>query len=248
MSFNKKRNILYNFKLNTKQQQYAEFVIDDETNKFPYSKLVSGEYDLVFIYGTKNFTYTIVLKNNCPANKPFKCLIGNDKCVATQTDCDCPDGYTKCGNMNYCVHNGTENYMCSNVNPPNQKVCPFGKVLCADLSCRDNYTDCSIFYPCEKKKNRCPDQTCHRDLNNCPKTIDCGNSSKYVCNNDKCVDSELECDESVICDSDPNTYLCDGNECARTWEYCPKKTKCWSFLLLKYLSLCEDGVCRSTCP
>ena len=96
---------------------------------------------------------------------------------------------------------------------------------------------------------KCPDQTCNSKIRFCPKTIDCGNSSKYVCNNDKCVDSELECEESKSCDSDTYTNLCDGNTCSENWEDCPKKDNCCiKTLFSRYsISLCEDNECRETC-
>ena len=133
--------------------------------------------------------------------------------------------------------------MCPVIGIPNQKVCPIGKVLCADLSCRDNYNLCQVFEPCEGSKKRCPDQSCHKNPYHCPRTINCGNLSKYVSNDDKCVDSELECKESKICDSDEKTYLCDGNTCAESWEECPIKKSCKS-----RKSLCEGNTCKNNCP
>ena len=89
-------------------------------------------------------------------------------------------------------------HTCPVIGIPNQKVCPFGKVLCVDLICRDNYDLYEIFEQCEDLKKRCPDQSCHFNINHCPKTINCANYSKYVSNDNRCVDSELECKESVI--------------------------------------------------
>ena len=141
LNFHRTRYVFYNFKLNNTEKRYVEYIIDDDKNpnKIFYNKLVYGDYDLVFTYGSENLLYKIVLDNGCSSDEPFKCLVNETiQCVASQTDCDCPSKYVKCTKTNYCVpENNTD--MCSDITIPNQKVCPIGKVLCADLSCRDNY-------------------------------------------------------------------------------------------------------------
>ena len=256
LNFTKYKNLYYNFKLNDEEyaeKQYAEFVIDDDNkNRISFNKLIYGNYDLVFTDKSENLLYNIILDNGCPSDKPFKCSYRTTKCAASQIECGCPDNYIKCPYMNYCVKYYRTDmcfYPYTYVKIPNQKVCPVGKILCPDLSCRDNYNLCKDSDYCPLGMRRCPDQSCQSDTKDCPNTINCGNSSKYVCNNDKCVDSELECDESVICNSGNNTYLCDGNTCASSWEECPKKKSCvWSMVFSTYLSLCEDGDCKPTCP
>ena len=247
LNFHRTRYVFYDFALNITKKQYIEFVISDK-NKIAYNKLVSGSYDLVFAQGFENRKYYIFLDNGCSSDKPFKCSIDNiTQCVASQTECDCPNGYYKCNYTHYCVPENNKDTMCPNVKIPNQKVCPIGKVLCADLSCRDKYDDClEEFDSCDTIK--CPDQTCNSKIRFCPKTIDCGNSSKYVCNNDKCVDSELECEESKSC-KNSSKYLCDGNKCASSWDKCDKKKSCWwSWLeVWEIYSLCEDKYCRKKC-
>ena len=123
---------------------------------------------------------------------------------------------------------------------PNQKVCPVGKVLCADFSCRDSYDQCLTFHSCGIKE-RCPDQTCINNIDNCPNTLACKNSEQVVCNNNKCADSELDCEESVVCDTEPNTYLCDGNFCSTSWTECDNKKNCG------FSKLCEDDSCKNKC-
>ena len=197
LNFTKISYIFYNFKLNNDKyidQQYVEFIIDDENNKIPYKSLLSGNYGLVFTDGSEKLSYNIVLKNGCDSDKPFKCSIsGKMKCVRSQTDCDCPKGYFKCGFMHYCVPDNKISEMCPDV-LTTQRVCSFGKVLCGDLSCRDEYKECPIFDSCEFEEIKCPDQTCKTNLKDCPNFINCKSPKNYVCNNGKCVESELECD------------------------------------------------------
>ena len=250
LNFNRTRYVFYNFKLNNTERRYAEYIIYDvkNQNKIFYNDLVYGEYDLVFVYGSEKLLYNIILDNGCSFSKPFRCSVNKTiQCVTSQTDCDCPDYYYKCDFTHCCVpENRTD--MCSNVEIPNQKVCPIGKVLCADLSCRDSYTDCfkEFGYCYHPSTKRCPDQTCAITINYCPKTIDCGNSSKYVCNDDKCVESELECVESAVCDSGENTYLCNDNTCKENRGKCPTKKYCIRGLDYS-ISLCADNKCRENC-
>ena len=217
-----------------------------------------------------NLIKCIYPPNDCPSETPFECKVnGETKCVSSQTDCDCPTGYIRCDYMHYCVPENrpdmcaTTRYtkaQCKRINngytlfadgkcrsktngrTPNQKVCPIGKVLCADLSCRDNYDLCLVSDYCQDGESRCPDQTCQFYTENCPNTITCEKSTDYVCNNDKCVESELECESSAICDLEPFTNLCDGNLCTDSWEDCPKKVSCGHGK-----SLCSDNICREIC-
>ena len=92
-------------------------------------------------------------------NAPFKYKVNGTKmCVKSQIDCDCPLRYIKCDYMSYCVPETRPdicqiyNYRtCSRISKnyiffddgiyrdkslrnPSQRVCPYGKVLCYDLS------------------------------------------------------------------------------------------------------------------
>ena len=42
---------------------------------------------------------------------------------------------------------------------PNQRVCPIGQVLCADLSYRDSYDDCMVSEVLEGTEKRCVDNS-----------------------------------------------------------------------------------------
>ena len=231
LNFNKQRHVFYYFTLKydkLTEKQYIEFIVDDDKNKIAYKNLVSGKYDLVFTDGSENLLYSINLNNGCSPNSPFRCQFNNKQCVASQTDCDCPEGYYKCDKyFFYCVKRedmcpGYNSYFdecwrifgndyflfydrkCRNkytYQAPNQKVCPIGKVLCADLSCKDNYDECTVSDECDLF--RCPDQTCVNYSQYCPTTFACENLNDYVCNNNTCVGSELECQESDVDDSTP---------------------------------------------
>ena len=253
---------------NNGQEKYGEeIVLNLEKYECPNGQILCPNSNSC----VNNLVSCIYPPNSCPSDKPFECKVnGVTTCVASQTDCDCPDGYIRCDYMHYCVPEDRpdmcastrySNTQCRRVSSnyklfadgkcrdkttgqtPNQKVCPIGKVLCADLSCRDSYPECLVSDYCGDGESRCPDQTCQFYTENCPNTITCEDSTQYVCNNDVCVDSELECEASAICDLDPFTNLCDGNFCASSWEDCPKKVSCGHGK-----SLCSDNVCRDTCP
>lgn len=208
-------------------------------------------------------------KNNCPSNYPFLCKVNNSqKCVESQTECDCPNGYKRCNYMKYCVPENrgdmcadyfsqiSENtckklkqfkFLCddgicriSRKLSPTQKVCPIGKVLCADLSCRDNYNECAVSDYCEEGEIRCGDQSCVVDYTECPSTISC-QDKKYVCPNGKCVDNEVECEGLPTCSVD-EPYRCQDNLCVKDKNSCVKNIACG-----QRMALCEDLICRTTC-
>ena len=203
--------------------------------------------------------------NTISAEKPFKCKVNKtETCTASQTDCDCPDGYHKCEIMNYCVPNDKQ-YMCPkfknlylfcltnnmvyNIDGicrkekigPNQRVCPIGKVLCADLSCRDSYDDC---YVTDKKNpllQRCIGQQIVTSATLCPSTITCSSESEVVCPTGECVSNEIYCPALNKCNND-YPYLCQNNVCAKDYDKCPPSISCGENKLL-----CSDNICREKC-
>ena len=213
--------------------------------------------------------YDCLDNNNCPNEKPFYCKKNNNyTCVESQTECDCPENYIKCGFMNYCVPENRKD-MCpdnliSNVNicsifknfpqlcvdgicrkslelEPTQKVCPIGNVLCADLSCRKNYDECFVSEKCKENQIRCIDQTCVDDVSDCPSTVSCGQSGNYVCPDNKCVSNEIECDALPVCNED-KPYRCHDNNCANEQKNCIKSVSCGH-----KMALCSDLICRTSC-
>ena len=203
--------------------------------------------------------------NNCSESTPFNCTVkGKYTCVKSQVYCDCPEGFIKCDIMNYCVPEDrpdmcpyfferyfyckekhlTENYdgVCREEDSgPNQRVCPIGKVLCADLSCRDNYKQCVVTDVQPYDKNRCIGQQLVTLAEECPSSITCESKDEFVCPTGKCVKNELECPSLSNCDED-YPYLCQNNECAIDFKSCPESISCGENKLM-----CPDNICREKC-
>ena len=212
----------------------------------------------------ENLYQCITPPNDCDKSTPFKCKVnGTEQCVKSQTDCDCPEGYYKCSYMHYCVPE-TRKDMCTkfmlktcrqaNMVPyadgvcrhrggsdPNQIVCPIGKVLCADLSCKDNYSLCPISPELSPGKIRCVDQTMADSANECPSTIHCLNPNYFVCSDGNCVENEIECAPLKECPLN-YPYLCANNVCVKTFTDCSKGITC-----NKGQALCYDLKCRDYC-
>ena len=197
--------------------------------------------------------------------KPFYCKVNDEyKCTESQTDCDCPDGYKKCSIMNYCVPDDREdmcpvfnqllfycmskkmtfNYdgICRKVNRgPNQRVCPIGKVLCADLSCRDNYDQCVITEEKAGTSMRCIGQQIVSSATACPSSITCSSNKEYVCPTGECVSNEVYCPGLNKCNEN-YPYLCQNNVCAKDFQSCAPSISCGENKLL-----CSDNICRENC-
>ena len=208
LEYSNHKNLFYNFKLKNEkytEQRFVEFVINDAENKVNYKNLIYGNYELFFIDESKKLSYNIVLDNGCSIKTPFKCSFGKDiKCAASQTGCGCPEEYEKCDKMPYCVPKIEKENMCPFVGTSYKRVCPIGKVLCADLSCKNNYGECFKYTHCRRHYKRCPDQSCLHDSYSCTELITCENTNDYVCNNKECVKSEIECEESTNSNKDTN--------------------------------------------
>ena len=204
--------------------------------------------------------------------KPFWCKVGGvETCVASQTECDCPLGYIKCDIMNYCVREDRED-MCAffliksnfcskkfgtqytayvdgicrlkSYHGPNQRVCPIGQVLCADLSCRNNYYECpdDEIDVCPENKVRCIGQAIVNELVECPSTFTCPNEDDVVCSNGECVSNEIECPALQKCNDPDKSYRCQNNDCKKDYESCPQPIACGH-----QFSLCSDSKCRDVC-
>ncbi|MCQ2964003.1 MAG: hypothetical protein MJ203_00325 [archaeon] len=208
----------------------------------------------------------------CTRDKPFSCLVGGEtKCVESQKDCDCPPGFYRCGWQHYCVPEERKGDMCPEVittnktcskdtfvqtyivfvdgicrtpdeHDPNQLVCPMGKVLCADLSCRDSYYDCYVPpNPCPADSIRCINQQCKVSNDLCPSTYACKNPLYKACPDGTCVKNEIECTTLPKCDGELG-YLCANLECAHDNPSCADKTSCGHGA-----DLCSDSICRKSC-
>ena len=211
-------------------------------------------------------------ENKCPyedqkIDKPFRCKEDPEKCVDSMTKCEAPTGSKKCGYMGALIPKDKD-YLCSYNLPldckrkypsyrifcddgicrtskalqPNQRVCPIGKVLCADLTCKDSVSECYNDWPeCGITQIRCPDQSCVDDQKNCPTTITCSNPDHFVCPDGTCVVNEIYCSRIKTC-PDEIPYLCSDNSCATKPESCPHSVACGHGK-----SLCSDLICRETC-
>ena len=217
----------------------------------------------------KNLTYCIPEKNRCKVGDikkyPFRCT-GSDECVDSMTKCK-PENASQCLYMNASYPEG-KSYLCSYYLPidckrkypsyrqlcpdgicrqsknlkPNQRVCPIGKILCADLTCKDNITECyNDWKECSGTQVRCPDQSCADDQKNCPTTITCSNPDDFVCPDGTCVENEIYCSKLKTC-PDETPYLCTDNSCSNKPENCPHTVACGHGK-----SLCSDLICRETC-
>ena len=197
--------------------------------------------------------------------KPFYCKInGEYSCAKSQTDCDCPDKYIKCDIMKYCVPKDRPdmcpsfksvsakcliNHLVENFDGicrskkigPNQRVCPIGKVLCADLSCRDNYDECVVTQVKESTLQRCIGQQTVRDALSCPSSVTCNTENEVVCPSGECVTNEIYCQGLKKCEEN-YPYLCQNNLCAETYDTCAPSISCGENKLL-----CQDNICRERC-
>ena len=200
-------------------------------------------------------------------SKPFWCKAnGTYECVKSQTDCDCPEGFIKCDIMHYCVPENrpdmcaefiVNNRLCkkygdfkmfddgicrpSDSRFPSQRVCPIGQVLCADLSCRDNYHECVVTPVCPDNKYRCIGQTITDSPELCPSTYSCPNEDDVVCSDGTCVSNEIYCPALTRCFGD-FSYRCQNSVCAVNYESCNQGVACGH-----QYSLCSDNICRLYC-
>ena len=214
----------------------------------------------------KNILECIPPENRCNStDKPFYCVVnGEKKCTKSQTDCDCPPNYEKCPIMKYCVPSDRKD-MCPIFKTypmnclrdgltlnfdgicrmkeigPNQRVCPIGKILCADLSCRDNYDQCVKTEVRQGIQNRCIGQQLVDMASLCPSSITCSSEDKVVCPNGECVSNEIYCPALNKCNAN-YPYLCQNNICAESFETCPISVSCGTNKLL-----CSDNICRESC-
>ena len=124
---------------------------------------------------------------------------------------------------------------------PNQRVCPIGKVLCADLSCRDSYDECVETPVLSGLAQRCIGQQIVNSADDCPSSITCPSKDQVVCPTDECVDNEIECPGLTKCNVN-YPYLCQNDVCAESYEACAQTISCGENKLL-----CPDSICRETC-
>ena len=224
----------------------------EKYEKCPFgNKICYGPYELIGDYKNNNHKGDCIpseLKCDGPEPVMKKCKNTN-KCVESWIDCDPEEGYEKCSYMNFqypknkeylCFKNNENSSNCESNQKlcddgicrgspylqPSQIVCPFGKILCPDLTCRDNLNQCYTDYPeCLNSQVRCPDQSCVENITDCPTTMSCTNSILKVCPDGTCVMDELECPSLKTCpESQP--FLCADYSCAKDAESCSHFQAC----------------------
>jgi hypothetical protein len=235
------------------------------------SKICSGSTSILCPNINKcvsNYKECIIPPNDCPIEKPFKCKVnGTEMCTKSQIDCDCPPRFIRCSIMKYCVPENRPD-MCpafkksrnicfkygydykmfydgicrqDSFHGPNQRVCPIGYVLCADLSCKKSYDECVVTAFRDSNKVRCLGQAIVNYDTECPSSYSCPNEEDLACPDGTCVTNEIECAPLLKCPKE-TPYLCQNNICAIGYDQCSESIACGHTK-----SLCSDSICRETC-
>jgi len=256
----------YVFDLLVDKEKYGE-PVKVELSK----KVCSGSTSILCPNTNKcvgNIQECIVPPNDCPLEKPFKCKVnGTEQCTKSQIDCDCPEGFIRCSIMKYCVPEDRPD-MCpafkksksncfkygddytmfydgicrqQDYHGPNQRVCPIGYVLCADLSCRESYYDCVVTEFRENNKVRCLGQAIVTYDHQCPSSFTCPNEEDVACPDGTCVSNEIYCAALPKCPEE-TPYRCQNNQCVTDYSQCSQSIACGHTQ-----SLCSDNICRDTC-
>ena len=124
---------------------------------------------------------------------------------------------------------------------PNKRVCPIGKVLCPDLTCRDKMEECAESEVGLDNQFRCMNQKLVSEVDKCPSMVTCEKEDDVVCPDGSCVPNEIYCSGLKQCTKD-FPYLCSNNGCAQDSKSCTESIACGH----KY-SLCTDNHCREKC-
>ncbi|MCP3681361.1 MAG: hypothetical protein GY861_01605, partial [bacterium] len=199
-------------------------------------------------------------KTNCPPEKPFFLFVNKERvCVESQTEADCPKGYTKAKSQPFC--DKSENlaqsdpntlsvkckkgeYNCSdgvcrkNKNQcPNRHGCPVGFFLCSNLTCQAKYEACPSYPKCATNQVRCGDQSCAANFNSCPNLITCTNADDVVGPDRSCEERELDIKPIKACPEE-NPVQCYDGTCVNEAKDCLKGKVCGA-----NKALSESGAC-----
>ena len=172
-----------------------------------------------------------------------KYLCSNGQCVENillcPTDLSCPEGTIKCPTGS-CASNINECFFTSFPSLATLKTCPLTlPVLCPDLSCAKNASDCKSLLLCPSDKPyRCPNNECRRNRENCPSITRCPAEFPVLCSDGSCQKASYHCSEktSKICDG----FKCWNGDCVSSISLCPNDVTCPSNLIK-----CWDGACVS---
>ena len=179
----------------------------------------------------------------------FKCKNTN-KCVKELTECRSKEDYGQCEYMQFyypkekeylCFKKNEEtkcetvpnNYLCEDGIcradgrlKPSEIICPFDKILCPDLTCRDDLSECYTDYPeCGENQVRCPDQSCVDTIELCPTTMTCVEFGLKVCPDGTCTFDNKKCPRLKTCPED-QPFLCADYTCAKNAESCSHFPAC----------------------
>lgn len=188
------------------------------------------------------------------SSKPFYCE-STKTCMKSQSDCRVDPSLLLCKdltnmiwvkNLNQCPFILREdcsrilyknirlkdmcpegNCLSDKSNCASRRVCPYRKVLCPNLTCRDNFEECfsQLPKPCGENLITCSDLSCSNKNVNCPSMITCKNKLHVVCPDGSCVDQEYKCKVLPLC-SNESPYLCSNNKCVKNKESCTNNTSC----------------------
>lgn len=177
----------------------------------------------------------------CSTQSPYKCFDGT-----------CRDHPESCPPMPVCT---MDKVLCSdgscqssrNLCKPNP-ICPqTTPVLCPDLSCRLDVTECVSISKCPVGKVSCFDGSCVDSLAFCPKES-CHADLPNRCNDGFCVSDASRCDLENGCPFNL-PFKCGNGLCVKEKKVCPNDNI--FFCSSKEDTLCPDGSCvqsAKNCP
>ena len=195
----------------------------------------------------------------CPQYKPFLC--GNGECVENSSFCtslnECPpDKNIRCFDRTCAEsHSQCELY---------GKKCPVkSPIMCMNSNCVSNIFDCIEMdcpswkpYKCLNGKCKATPRECLESPNNEYNTIcNVANGDEVVCYDGSCRKNFDSCPLYAGCTSSSAPFKCNDGTCVQDQSQCNTNNTV-STRLTQYNDLCteegkvlcEDGICRQTCP
>lgn len=204
-----------------------------------------------------NDNETCKINIQCPSYKPFLCFDGS-----------CEEKIEFCSSYNpESISNNPKNEikLCPPSNPLlcDEKVncmnsivecksaeCMYPKpISCINSKCQDNSSECQLTSPSCKtfpiKEYMCYDGSCRTTSELCPLHKGCENLSfPFKCANGKCAKTHEDCskyDNKLLQNDDRERLLVNTI-------YKPNELPLEFITICKNKVLCEDGICRESCP
>ena len=199
------------------------------------------------------FVDCIVPPNNCPTDKPFECIVNGQKsCVASQIQCDCPQGYVKCESVlstpdniiywpGYCVPENAR-YMCPNSKYTSRKCkkTDLTYELSIDGKCRDPASGQPSQKVCPIGKVLCSDFSCRDSYDDCKVYDECP-TNEVRCPDQKCAADYMYCPNVITC-ADANQVVCNDGNCYDNELMCPSSNVCEDI----FPFLCGNNLCATS--